>query len=300
MMSSAAIGALALALVAVAVGPAQAQPPIPLWPAGAPGEKGDVGPETVTTPPGGRIVAGRTVMRITNVTRPAITVFRPERPNGAAIVVAPGGAYNLLAYDLEGTEICEWLNGLGVTGVLLKYRVPKREGLAPHAAALQDAQRAVSLVRHRAKEWGIDPGRVGMLGFSAGGHLSAVTSTTAGARAYTPVDGADRESSRPDVVLLVYPSRLTIAGTGGRLAPELAVAKSTPPTFLVQTQDDAERVENSLFYYLALQQAGVPAELHVYPTGGHGYGLRPTSDTVTTWPARAEAWLRARGFIPGR
>lgn len=278
---------------------AEAQSPILLWPKGAPGETGDLGVEKDTTTDSSKLVSGKRLIRLGNVSKPTITLFRPpqDKDTGAAVVVCPGGGYNILAYDLEGTEVCEWLNSIGVTGVLLKYRVPKRKGLEKHTAALQDAQRALGIVRQRAKEWGIDPQRIGILGFSAGGHLSAAASNNFDKRTYEPVDEADQASCRPDFAVLIYPAYLTVKEEGDKVASDLPVCARTPPTFLVQTQDDNVRVESGLFYYLALKQAKVPAELHLYPTGGHGYGLRPSEHNVSHWPQRAEDWMRTAGWL---
>jgi acetyl esterase/lipase len=290
--------ALLLATAAVAAATA-AEPPVSLWPKGAPGEKGDIGPEADTTKPDGALVAGKRVIRLGNVSDPTLTVYSPpkEKANGVAVVVFPGGGYNILAMDLEGTEICEWLNSIGVTGVLVKYRVPARKGLPRHAAPLQDAQRALGLVRHRASRWGIDPKRIGVLGFSAGGHLAAALSNNFEKRTYEPQDEADAASCRPDFSVLIYPAYLTVRDAGDTLAPEVTVTAKTPPTILIQAGDDGVRVENSLFYYLALKNVKAPVEMHLYPAGGHGYGLRRTELLVTTWPARVEDWMRAMGFL---
>lgn len=281
------------------VHPSHAQTPIPLWPGVAPGDQGSVGEEQDLTKPNEGLVAGRRLIRLGNVSAPTITVYRPpkEKDTGAAVVVCPGGGYHILAMDLEGTEVVEWLNSVGVTGVLLKYRVPARPNRARHEAPLQDAQRALGLVRHRAAEWGIDPRRIGVMGFSAGAHLSAVLSTSGAQRTYPPVDAADQASCRPDFVMLIYPAYLTVEKEADRVAPELKVSTNTPPTFLVQTEDDVIRVETSLFYYLALKQAKVPAEMHLYPDGGHGYGLRRAPELVASWPQRAEDWLRRSGVL---
>ncbi|MGH9449395.1 MAG: alpha/beta hydrolase [Terriglobia bacterium] len=269
-----------------------------LWPHGAPGGANATGPERNTTGPHDGLVAGKSVIRLTNVSDPTITLYEPEKAkrSGAAVVVFPGGAYQILAMDLEGTEVCAWLNSIGVTAVLLKYRVPPRKGLPRYAAPLQDAQRALGLVRYHAREWGIDPNRIGVLGFSAGGDLGALLSTHFAQRTYTRVDGADEVSCKPDFTMLVYPAYLVVNHLGCALAPELKVTASTPPTFLVQTEDDPIGVKNSICYYLALKRAKVPAEMHIYPAGGHGYGLRRTKETVTTWPERAVAWLRSLGM----
>lgn len=286
-------------LCGLAAQPAKPPEPIRLWPGAAPGETNQLGEEKDLTKPTDHRVAGRPVIRLGNVSQPTITVYPApaDKATGAAVIVCPGGGYHILAMDLEGTEVVEWLNSIGVTGVLLKYRVPARPGRPRYEAPLQDAQRAVSLVRHRAEQWGIDPHRIGLLGFSAGAHLSAVASCRFDQRAYQPVDAADQVSCRPDFAVLIYPAYLTVAAEGDKLAPELTVSSNTPPTFLVQTQDDPIRVECSLFYYLALKKAGVPVEMHLYPSGGHGYGLRPSSYTVSTWPQRAEQWLRALGVL---
>jgi acetyl esterase/lipase len=276
----------------VAAGPSQV---IELWPNGAPGEKGDLGEEKDTTKPTDNLIAGKRLVRLGNVSKPIINIYRPPRrkDTGAAVLVCPGGGYHILALDLEGTEVCEWLNSIGITAVLLKYRVPKRPGVEKHAPALQDAQRALGIVRHRAKEFGIDPARIGALGFSAGGHLSALLSTGDSQRSYATVDDADSVNCRPDFVILIYPGGLTVKEQGDKIASELKVTTNTPPTFIVMAQDDLVRIENAL----SLKTAKVPVELHVYPTGGHGYGLRPTKDLVTTWPQRATEWLRSRGLL---
>jgi acetyl esterase/lipase len=278
---------------------AEPRPVIALWPNGAPDEKGDIGAERDTTKPTDGQVAGKPVIRLGNVTNPTITLFRPLADNdtGAAVLVCPGGGYNILAMDLEGTEICEWLNSIGVTGILLKYRVPKRSGLEKQTAALQDAQRALGLARRRAVEWGIDPKRIGVLGFSAGGHLSAALSNNFEQRGYSNLDDADSANCRPDFTVLIYPAYLTVKEQNDKVSPELPITTNTPPTFIAITQDDPVRLENALFYTLALKNVKVPVELHVYPTGGHGYGLRPSQHLVTTWPQRAADWMRSRGLL---
>ncbi len=273
--------------------------PIPLWPDAAPGESSTLPPEQDTSKPTDKPVAGKPLIRLGNVSTPTITVFpAPKDKNtGTAVVVCPGGGYNILALDLEGTEVCEWLNSIGVTGVLLKYRVPKRADRPRHEAPLQDAQRALGLVRQHAAEWGIDATRIGILGFSAGGHLAAAASTNYETRTYPAVDDADKLSCRPDFSVLIYPAYLTVKEKSDELAPEIKVTAQTPPTFLAMTQDDGIRVETAIFYALALKNAKVPFELHVYPTGGHGYGLRPSEHNVTTWPLRVTEWMRTRGLL---
>jgi acetyl esterase/lipase len=295
---------LLVATLGVAVSTFAAEPkPFALWPGKAPGETKELPPEGDMTKPTDRPVAGKAVVRLGQVANPTLTVYSPAagKNTGAAVLVCPGGGYNILAWDLEGTEICEWLNSLGVTGVLLKYRVPRRAGLEKHAAPLQDAQRAMGLVRQRAAELGVDPQRIGVLGFSAGGHLAAVLSHTHATRTYEPVDAADAVSCRPDFSVLIYPAYLTIKEKGDAVAPELPVSATvTPPTFLAMAEDDPIRVETALFYYAALKNAKVPAEMHLYPKGGHGYGLRRTADDVTTWPDRVGDWLKASGWLKPR
>jgi len=295
--------AAVLLSAAVATSFATVAKPMQLWPAKAPGETAELPAEANMTKAKDRVVAGKAVVRIGNVSSPTMTVYSPEpgKVNGAAVIVMPGGGYSILAIDLEGTEVCEWFNSIGVTAVLLKYRVPKRVGLEKHAAPLQDAQRAVGLVRSRAAEWGIDPKRIGVLGFSAGGHLAAVVSNQHGERTYPVVDDADKVSCRPDFAVLIYPAYLTVKDKNDAIAPELPVSETnTPPTFIAQTEDDSVRVETGLFYYLALKNAKVPAEMHLYPRGGHGYGLRRTENDVTSWPDRVNDWMKTSGFLEAK
>jgi acetyl esterase/lipase len=293
-----------LALVLACVFPVDgAEKPLTLdvWPGPAPGEKGSVGAEKTETPPPGD---KHPVTRITNVTRPTLSVFKPpkEKDTGAAVVIAPGGGYHILAWDLEGEEVAAWLNSIGVTGIVLKYRVPRREGTSgnvPPPQALMDAQRAISLVRSKAGELGIDPKRIGMLGFSAGGHLTAWTATNFDRRSYEPIDAVDKVSCRPDFAVLIYPAYL-VGKDLKELSPEIRVTKETPPSFFAHAGDDGVRPENSVQMYLALKKAGVPAELHVYASGGHGFGLRPSGKPCATWPQRCAEWLAAQGFLkPG-
>jgi acetyl esterase/lipase len=288
----------ALPLLAAAVGLRAESAPIGLWPGTAPGEKApltevrDASKDTDPKPGGAR------VQRISSVSTPTLELYRsvPYKDTGTTVIVYPGGGYYMLAWDLEGTEVCDWLNSIGVNAVLVKYRVPRREGLPKHLPALQDAQRAISLVRSKAAEWGLDPHRIGVLGFSAGGHLCAALSAST-ERAYPRVDAADDQSFHPDFQILIYPAYLLADPKVLTLVPEVAVTAATPPTFLVMSEDDGEHPENVLAYAVALKAAKVPLELHLYPTGGHGYGLRPTKNYVTTWPARAADWMRSRGLL---
>lgn len=267
-------------------------PTVAVWPAAAPGEKGGIGEEQVQPNKPGE----KQVERLTNVSHPTVTVYKPAaaKDSGAAVLICPGGGYHILAMDLEGKEVADWLNSIGVTGIVLKYRVPRREGQEKHVAPLQDAQRGMSLVRSRAAEWKIDPARIGILGFSAGGHLAAVASTNFDHRTYAPIDEVDQTSCRPDFTVLIYPAYLA---EGLRLLPEVHVSAETPPVFFIHAGDDRISPENSISMYLALKAAGVPAELHVFGAGGHGFGLRPSEHPVSKWPVLCEQWMRSRGLV---
>lgn len=263
--------------------------PILLFPDGAPGESVKMKQVDDLT---GNKVAGCPVLRISNVSEPTLTFFPAPANNnsGVTIVVNPGGGYNILAYNLEGTEICKRFNSYGINCVLVKYRVPRREGLEKHEAPLQDVQRAIAYTRSHAEVWNINPDKIGVLGLSAGAHLSAVASTNYDNRTYQKIDSHDDVSLRPDFTALIYPAYLS--GDNFSISPELKVDENTPPTILIQTQDDKRHIDSSVFYYYALKEAKVPAEMHLYPSGGHGYGARNTGHTVNEWPHRVLSWLR--------
>lgn len=274
---------------------------VPIWPGAAPDTRPVTAAETVaneTKDP----VAGKPWLYVSNVSRPTITVYSPKEKNtGAAMVVFPGGGYQILAIDLEGTEICDWLISRGISAVLLKYRVPT-ERVGPYREspnALQDAQRAVGLVRFHAAEWHIDPHKIGVIGFSAGGHMVAALSTHFEKRTYANVDAADKESCRPDFAIALYPGHLwSETRQVFELNPNVPVTSQTPPTFLVQAEDDpVDNVNNSLVYFAALKKAGVPVEMHLYAQGGHAFGLRRTKFPITEWPHLAETWLGTIGMI---
>jgi acetyl esterase/lipase len=281
------------------------QPPsglkqIPIWPGNAPGATTGDAAEKDTTTSKDQLVAGKPVIRLGGVTTPTMTVFPPKGNNtGTAVVVFPGGGYHILAIDLEGSEVCNWLNSAGITCILSKYRVPDSGPFPKSSAALQDAQRTVGLVRSHASEWHINPNRIGVLGFSAGGHLAAAISTHFDQRLYPAVDSADQVSCRPDFAVVVYPGYLAMKETGFGLNSNIPVSAQTPPTFLLQTEDDrVAHVESSLVYYSALQKAGVPVEMHLYTEGVHGYGLRSTALPVTHWPQLVEPWLHTIKMLP--
>lgn len=264
---------------------------IKLWPDKAPGETKDIGPEKYHEPK-----SPNDVKRLTNVSEPTISIYAPakDKANGCVVIVAPGGGYSILAIEHEGTQTCEWLQSLGVTAVLLKYRVPKRDMQSPeNLAMLQDAQRAITLVRSMQTELKIDPTRVGMLGFSAGGHLAACAALVK-ERMYEGVDKADTVfSHEPNFALLIYPGGLI--DRFGRLKADFVVKKDSPPMFFVHATNDSS--ENSVALYSTLKKAGVPAELHLYASGGHGFGMRKTQHPSSTWPDRAADWMKANGYL---
>ncbi len=252
-------------------------------------------------------VAGKPWINVGPVSQPTITVYPPKGNNtGAAVVVFPGGGYWILAIDLEGTEVCDWLSSKGITCVLLKYRVPgegrnggPKSGPYPKSLiALEDAQRAIGLVRFNATKWHIDPHKIGVLGFSAGGHLVTATSTHFQKRIYQEVDAIDKISCKPDFAIALYPGHLWIDKNKFELNPNVPVTKQTPPTFLLQAEDDHEdNVNDSLVYYIALKNAGVPVEMHLYAHGGHAFGLRSTHFEITKWPELVERWLKSINMI---
>jgi acetyl esterase/lipase len=280
-----------------------------IWPGAVPDAQTVAGPESMILKDD-HLIAGKPWVAVVNVSQPTMTVYSPKRTNtGVAVIVFPGGGYRSLAIDLEGTEICDWLASRGITGVLLKYRVP---GSGPHwdpeckcrvvpkvLTALQDAQRTLGLVRLHADEWHIDPHKIGVVGFSAGGHLVAATSTRFDKRLYPAVDAADKESCRPDFAVALYPGHMLEDTTQEfDLNPTIPVRSNTPPTFLLQAEDDpVDDVKNSLVYYIALQKAGVPVEMHLYAQGGHAFGLRRTKFPLTQWPQLLDSWLRTIGMI---
>jgi acetyl esterase/lipase len=272
---------------------------MPIWPGAAPDAEPTNGPEVAGTvldkADKPNLVGGKPWIYVDKVSQPTMTVYSPTGSNnGVAMVVFPGGGYNVLAIDLEGTEICDWVTSKGITCVLLKYRVPcKKTG--PYLdcrMALEDAQRTVGLVRSRAAEFHIDPHRIGVIGFSAGGHMVAAISTHFEKRLYKSVDAADNESCRPDFAIALYPGHLAVPRTGFALNPDIRVTSRTPPTFLVQAENDpVDPVENSIVYHAALRKAGVPTEMHLYVKGGHAFGLRRTNFPITAWPLLVEKWL---------
>jgi acetyl esterase/lipase len=295
-----------LPLCLAAPAPAADKPLIvDLWPGNPPDEPGTIGAETVRMSPKldrKQVEVTDSTRMITNVTKPTLTVYRPakDKDSGTAIIICPGGGYWNLYWELEGEEVAAWLNSIGVTGIILKYRVPRRPAepeREPARRPLQDAQRAVSLVRSKAKEWGIAPDRIGMVGFSAGGHLAVATATSFEKRTYDAVDEIDKVSCRPDFAIPVYSGYLK-AKDKDELAPGLNVPKGTPPMFLVHGGADIiSDPEHSVVLYRALKRAGVPAELHIYATAAHDFGVRKTEQPYSTWTQACGAWLRHQGFL---
>jgi acetyl esterase/lipase len=273
---------------------------VPIWPGAVPDAQPVPGPEAVLSNTDW-VVAGRPFAFVVNVSQPTMTVYSPKGTNtGVAVVVFPGGGYNALAVDLEGTEICDWLTSRGITAVLSKYRVPTKTKVGPYSEspeALQDAQRTLGLVRSRAAESHIDPHKIGVIGFSAGGHMVAAISTHFDKRSYRAVDAADKESCRPDFAIACYPGHLWNEDKGFMLNPNVPVTSNTPPTFLLHAEDDkVDNVNHSLVYYIALKNTGVPVEMHLYAQGGHAFGLRRTKFPITEWPRLVETWLGTIGM----
>ena len=297
--------------------PPASRPTLNLWPTTPPDAVPQTQPEADTSTAASDKIAGRPLVRLGHVTIPTLTLYQPaSNPTGTSVVVFPGGGYSILAIDLEGTEVCQWLNAAGITCILAKYRVGETGPYPKSKAALDDAQRAVSLVRSHAAEWHLDPHRVGVLGFSAGGHLAAALSTHFDDRLYSTIDAADQLSCRPDFAVILYPGYLALPPTAHQNAPAQTTAlptdspfsysrnpdiiptSQTPPTFVLQAEDDPVHVENATTYFLQLKAAHAPAELHVFAQGGHGYGLRPTALPITQWPGLVETWLTTIGMLP--
>jgi len=281
---------------------------VELWPAAVPDETGNLGAERSLMSPKldrKQVEVTEPTRMVTNVSRPSITIYRPakDKDTGTAVLICPGGGYWNLYWQLEGEEVAAWLNSLGATGIILKYRVPRRSDDTrgePARRPLQDAQRAVSLVRSRAAEWGINPKQIGMAGFSAGGHLVIATATNFEKRSYAPVDDIDKISCRPDFAIMAYSGYLKPKDKD-ELSPGLHVPAGTPPVFLVHGGDDiVSPPEHSVVMYLALRRAGVPAELHIYATAAHDFGVRPSDHPCSTWTQACATWMRLQGFLkPG-
>jgi acetyl esterase/lipase len=286
---------------------AGAEPPlvVEVWPDKAPGESTKTGTESIRMSPKldhKKVEVTEPTRMITDVTDPTLTIYRPpkDKDTGTAMLICPGGGYWDLYWQLEGEEVAAWLNSMGVSGIILKYRVPRHADEPqdqPARRPLQDAQRAVSLVRSKARAWGIEPQRIGMVGFSAGGHLAIATAINFEKRTYPAIDDIDTNSCRPDFAILVYPGYLK-AKDKDELAPGLEIPAGTPPVFLAHGGADIiSPPENSVLMYLALRRAGIPAELHVYAMATHDFGVRPSEQPCSMWTESCAAWLRMQGFL---
>ena len=278
---------------------------VDVWRGMAPEENGGIGKEMVRMSPKldhKQVEVTEQTRLITNVTKPTLTIYRPpkDKDTGTAVLICPGGGYWDLYWQLEGEEVADWLNSIGATGIILKYRVPRRPDEPkgePARRPLQDAQRAVSLVRSKAEDWGINPQQIGIVGFSAGGHLAIATATSFERRTYEPIDDVDKISCRPDFAIGVYSGYLK-AKDKDEIAPGLHIPASTPPIFLAHGGADIiSPPEHSVLMYLALKKAGVAAELHVYATAAHDFGVRPSENPCSTWTQACVAWLRHQGFL---
>jgi acetyl esterase/lipase len=297
--------AVSLLVSLLVIIPARAEKPqfVDLWPGKVPGDVGIIGKEAsrIHQSP----IVGPTKL-ITNVTKPTLAIYQPARDKntGTAMLICPGGGYWDLYWELEGEEVAAWLNSLGMTGIILKYRCPRRPGDIrgePPLGPQLDAQRAVSLVRSRAVEWGIDPKRIGMVGFSAGGHLALSTATGFAKRTYEPIDDIDDVSCRPDFAVLCYSGYLK-AKDKDEIRPDLRIPANTPPIFLAHASDDKESyggssAEHSTIAYLALKRAGIPAELHIFATGDHDFGVRQNEKLPSSWTQLCVNWLRSQSLL---
>ncbi|MCB1276754.1 alpha/beta hydrolase [Prosthecobacter sp.] len=303
-LSGAAVRLLSAILFACC-GLSQAAEPqiLDLWPSTPPGPAAKVdGVERDLTKPEDKLIAGRKIIKLGHVSTPQMHVYLPDKAkaNGCAVLVCPGGGFSILAWDLEGTEVAEWLNSIGFAAIVVKYRVPTREhgdtlnesGNAPMKAVgpVMDAQRAMSMTRAHAAEWGIDPMRIGIMGFSAGGETAGLTTILRDARLYSKTDAADEQSCAPNFALPIYPAGFYDKDSDA-LKTYLKITKDTPPMFFVMAQDDRVNSLNCTSLYIALTKAQVPAELHLFPHGGHGYGLRRTEMPITRWTDLAAEWL---------
>jgi acetyl esterase/lipase len=307
MRQSSALTAAVFVSLAIARSAAEIDPlVVSLWPDRPPDESGNIGPERIRMSPKldrKQVEVTEPTRMVTGVTNPTITIYQPpkNKDTGTAILICPGGGYWDLYWQLEGEEVAVWLNSIGVTGIILKYRVPRRldepKG-EPARRPLQDAQRAVRLIRSKASQWSINPERIGIVGFSAGGHLAVATATAFEKRTYEPIDDVDKISCRPDFAIPVYSGYLK-AKDRDELAPGLNIPTGTPPIFLVHGGDDIiSPPENSVLTYLALKRADISAELHIYAGTTHDFGVRKSGRPCSTWTRSCADWLRDSGFLP--
>lgn len=286
--------ALAAAIAALLAGPAFAEPlALKLWPDGPPSA---MAPKSDATQKLIASYGGVTATRLSDITEPEIAIFRPEKPNGAAVIVAPGGGFMFLSYSFEGTQVCEWLNSIGVTAVLLKYRTPTRDEKEPFTLPVQDAQRALGLVRHHAGEWGIDPKRVGLLGFSAGGNLAGHAAWDRGARTYPQKPELD-DPRGPDFLVFIYGGGFLDATDKTKFREGFSVPADAPPAFFAVAHDDKSNPIEAAMLYLEYKKLNLPAELHIFTKGGHGFGMRKDGKPINDWPQRCAEWMRSMGWL---
>jgi acetyl esterase/lipase len=290
---------LLLALAAVLVGQAVAAPEpitLPLWPDGPPSA---MAPKSEATAKLIQSYGGPTATRLTDVTDPTVTIYRPEKPNGASVIVAPGGGFMFLSYSFEGTAVCEWLNSIGVTAVLLKYRTPTRDESEPFALPVQDAQRALGLVRHHATEWSLDPKRVGLLGFSAGGNLAGHAAWDRGARTYPQKSELD-DPRGPDFLVFIYGGGFLGKDDKTKFREGFSVPADAPPAFFLVAHDDKSNPIEAAMLYLEYKKQNLPAELHIFTQGGHGFGMRKEKHPINDWPQRCAEWMKTTGLLDAK
>jgi len=266
--------------------------PINLWPEGVPGES-----KPLDKPESAELKGEEQIEIMSNVSTPQLTMYHPENPNGTAVIVCPGGGYHILAYSHEGKEVCEWLNSLGITAGLLKYRVPRRDQLEKHHAPLQDVHRAIGMMRASADEWKIKPDKIGVLGFSAGGHLASMALTSDGTRTYEANPKFDSGSCIPNFAVLVYAAYQLDESNPDKLSAEIKVTDKTPPAFLVVAHGDKKWAEGSARFYIEMKRADRDCELHIFGKGGHGFGYANTNEEVKQWPTLAARWMETMNLV---
>ncbi|MCW0218284.1 MAG: alpha/beta hydrolase fold domain-containing protein [Prosthecobacter sp.] len=266
---------------------------LPLWPEGAPGKMAEPSQGTLES-----LAKHASKSFVTNVSEPTMTVYRPDKPNGTSVIVAPGGAFIFLSAVHEGSQVCEWLNTLGVTAILLTYRTPTRDESAPHEKPVQDAQKALSLVRQHAKEWHLNPKRVGLMGFSAGGNLLAHLACDRDLKNDPQSDDADLQVQRPDFGIMIYGGGFLDPTDPLKLSVDFKVPGDAPPLFMACAGDDGNNPIAATLIYLEYKKLKIPAELHLFSEGGHGFGMRANGQPINQWPARCAEWMDSNGWLP--
>ncbi len=295
MKATSMVFVLALASVSYAA----EKPVVPLWPQGLPQDAKPVAPDRIA-----ELQTKRTAERVTYVAEPTLTIYQADsgKSNGCGIVICPGGGYNILAWPKEGLELAEWFNSFGVTAAVLRYRVPRRDPQRPHWEPLQDAQRAIRIMRKNATVWGVDADRIGIMGFSAGGHLTVMAGTHFNDKTYDGVDAADQLSARPDFMCPIYAAYLgnDYSDNVAEIGSLVKITEETPPSFMAVTFDDSYRGVQAGMLLAKFKEAGVPAEAHIYSVGGHGYGIRPSDRPISSWHLRLKEWMQVSGLLKSR